>query len=221
MNAQEENKRDHTKDKMQTFETGATRSILNERFDLICPAALRRLALRYALGVVKHGENQWCKGIPISVCLNHLENHLANYKMNGNRSEDNMAAIAWNAFAIMHYEEGCKHHLAPFVEEERRVCDCKDSCVKQNKITLDKDLPIFTMDFVADRDIEKDETLYIHAKATESSTIFNPCYCSHCFNPIQLNEPRYVHKTDSTYLCIPCSKNLDCHNHKYIEKTGD
>jgi hypothetical protein len=129
-------KRDHENEEKVSFSTGAKCSAVAERFDLICPTAMKRLAARYALGSAKYDDYNWCKGIPIHIRLNHLEKHLQEYKLHGNVSDDNMAAIAWNAFAIMHYEEGCKHHLAPFIEKERRICECENECVKQNKISL-------------------------------------------------------------------------------------
>jgi hypothetical protein len=99
----------------QTFESGATSSKLPYRFDLICPRAMQRIAIRYMLGALKHGDMNWCKGIPMHERLNHLEHHLQMHKLYGSKDaegnpEDNLAAIAWNAIALMHYEDGCKHH---------------------------------------------------------------------------------------------------------------
>ena len=111
--------RDHSKDDIKTFDTGAQCSNVPERFDLICPAGLRRLAKRYALGAKKYADYNWCKGIPVAERLNHLINHLISYLESGNESDDNMAAIAWNAFAIMHYEDNCQHHKAPFISVQK------------------------------------------------------------------------------------------------------
>jgi hypothetical protein len=116
--------RNHQQEKKITFSSGATSSVIKERFDLICPTGLRRIAMRYALGAIKHGEMNWCKGIPMKERLNHLEKHLQLYKLHGEfdgegKADDNLAAIAWNAIALMHYEENCKHHESPVWAEKQ------------------------------------------------------------------------------------------------------
>ncbi len=86
-------------------------------FSAICPAGLKRLALRYTLGSKKYSDYNWCKGIPKRERLNHLIHHAQMYKLDKNTKDDNLAAIAWNAFALMHYEDNCKHHEAPWIEK--------------------------------------------------------------------------------------------------------
>lgn len=112
--------RDHSSEEKTTFSSGASCSALKPRFDLICPIGLKRIALRYALGSEKYSDYNWCKGIPPEVRLNHLINHITEYLLYGNTKDDNLAAIAWNAIALMHYEENCKHHEAPWISEERK-----------------------------------------------------------------------------------------------------
>ena len=108
--------RDHTTESRVQFASGATMSELKPRYDLICPTGLRRLAERYALGAKKHGDLNWCLAGDkddkafMRARLNHLIRHVADYLLEGNSHDDNLAAIAWAAFALMHYEEGCKHH---------------------------------------------------------------------------------------------------------------
>ena len=91
---------------LRKFESGATRSSDAdlERYDLMSPFAAQRAAKIYAEGALVHGDRNWEKGIPIEVCLNHLERHLILWKM-GDRSEDHLAKIRVNADFIMHYEE--------------------------------------------------------------------------------------------------------------------
>lgn len=92
-------------DATTTFATGSKRSSLDEvRFDLVSPVGYRRLAARCAMGAKNYGEHNWRKGQPYSAVINHLENHLAQYKA-GDRSEDHLAAIAWGAFAMMEFEQ--------------------------------------------------------------------------------------------------------------------
>lgn len=90
----------------QEFETGAVRDIQKGkgRFDLISPVGLRRLAVRYEEGAIKYGDSNWQKGIKISRCLDSAMRHINQY-LEGDWSEDHLAAVAWNIFACMHYEE--------------------------------------------------------------------------------------------------------------------
>ena len=74
------------------------------RYDLITPYGLRRVALRYHFGAKKYGDKNWEKGVPLSNCLDSLLRHVNQYKM-GDKEEDHMAAAAWWAFAIMHFED--------------------------------------------------------------------------------------------------------------------
>jgi len=89
----------------RSFPTGSVRDVRagKGRFDLIPPASLLRLAKHYENGAVKYGDRNWEKGQPLSSYLDSLLRHGQNY-LAGDRSEDHMAAVAWNAFAIMHTE---------------------------------------------------------------------------------------------------------------------
>ncbi len=91
---------------LRVFQSGATRSkdADSERYDLMSPFAARRAAKIYAEGAKIHGDRNWENGIPVEVCLNHLERHLILWKT-GDRSEDHLAKIRVNADFIMHYEE--------------------------------------------------------------------------------------------------------------------
>lgn len=74
------------------------------RYDLITPIGLERLALWYELGAKKYGDRNWeGGGMPFGHCLDSLFRHAVKY-MAGYTDEDHLAAIAWNAFALMHYE---------------------------------------------------------------------------------------------------------------------
>lgn len=108
--------RDHSTEAKVSTSSGATMSEVKERFDLVCPAGLRRLARRYGLGAAKHGDTNYCIAGDKSdrefmrARLNHLIRHLNDYLQYGNSNDDNLAAIAWAAFTLMHYEERCLHH---------------------------------------------------------------------------------------------------------------
>jgi hypothetical protein len=89
-----------------TFATGAVRSgdAEDERFDLISPVGLRRLAQTCAEGAMKYGDYNWQKGLPASSTVNHALRHI-NLWMMGDNNEDHLAHAAWNLLAIMHFEE--------------------------------------------------------------------------------------------------------------------
>src|ERR1700719_4656443 len=94
-------------DKLVT-KSGATRSNKVPRYDLIPREGLRRVAERYTMGAEKHGENNWRKGVRdpefIQQCKNHLIDHMWLYLQQGNINDDNLAAVAWGAFALMEIE---------------------------------------------------------------------------------------------------------------------
>lgn len=74
-------------------------------FYAIPPNALRRLGQRYEYGHLKYGNTEAFKdGLPISTCIDSIYRHLLAY-IEGDNTEDHMAALAWNAFAVMLYEE--------------------------------------------------------------------------------------------------------------------
>ena len=93
------------------FPSGAIRSgdADRERYDLITPIGLRRLALTYAEGAVKYGDRNWERGLPASVMLNHALRHLVLWT-SGDETEDHLAHAAWNLLGLMHFEE-CRPDL--------------------------------------------------------------------------------------------------------------
>lgn len=88
------------------YGTGAVRDVETGkgRFDLIPYDPLRRLAIHYENGANKYQERNWEKGIPVSRCFSSAIRHLFRW-LAGSRSEDHLAAAAWNIFAIMHFEQ--------------------------------------------------------------------------------------------------------------------
>ncbi|GAB6166172.1 hypothetical protein JCM19992_21720 [Thermostilla marina] len=88
------------------FPSGAVRSTDadGQRWDLITPIGLRRLAETCAEGAAKYGEHNWTKGIPASVMLNHAIRHIYLY-LQGDRGEDHLAHAAWNLLGVCHFEE--------------------------------------------------------------------------------------------------------------------
>lgn len=88
------------------FPSGAVRSKEGEkeRWDLITPIGLRRLAETCAEGAEKYGVGNWQRGIPASNLLNHAIRHIYLY-LEGDDSEDHLAHAAWNILAVCHFEE--------------------------------------------------------------------------------------------------------------------
>lgn len=88
------------------FDTGSRRDVRRGkgRFDLINPIALKRLAQHYENGARKYGDHNWELGQPIMSYLDSAIRHLYTY-IEGNREEDHLAAVMWNAAAAIYTEE--------------------------------------------------------------------------------------------------------------------
>lgn len=91
---------------LKKFETGAVRYSDDgkPRFDLIPPQALERVAMLYARGAKIYGDRNWEKGIPTSRCYASMLRHAFSYGR-GEEDEDHLAAVVWNALAIMQFQE--------------------------------------------------------------------------------------------------------------------
>jgi hypothetical protein len=74
------------------------------RPDLISPFAEERQGHWLRMGAAKYAERNWEKGMPFSRCVASLKRHLMKYQQ-GMRDEDHLAAIMFNAMALIHYEE--------------------------------------------------------------------------------------------------------------------
>ncbi len=109
-----------TKDsgKRQSFETGMVRDIEEgkPRYDLIPVEPLKRLADLYARGAEKYTENNWKKGQPYSRAYASLFRHMIAWR-EGATDEDHLAAVVFNAFALMYYQD-TKPELDDLFEKE-------------------------------------------------------------------------------------------------------
>jgi len=74
------------------------------RYDLIPPIALKRLAQHFENGAVKYGDRNWEKGQPVSSYVDSAIRHLFTF-LEGDGSEDHLAAAAWNALCAIHTEQ--------------------------------------------------------------------------------------------------------------------
>lgn len=90
----------------EEFETGSRRDTQEgkPRFDLIPTGPLTRLAHLYGRGAEKYDDWNWAKGQPLSRVYASMFRHMIAWR-EGDRSEDHLAAVAWNAFALMHFED--------------------------------------------------------------------------------------------------------------------
>lgn len=92
------------------FATVAVRSAdrEGERYDLISPIAMKRLAQTCDEGAKKYGDFNWEKGMAVSGLLNHAISHIYTY-LAGDRSEDHLAHAVWNCMSAIHSAEKWPH----------------------------------------------------------------------------------------------------------------
>jgi hypothetical protein len=74
------------------------------RPDLISPFAEERQGHWLRMGAAKYAERNWENGMPFSRCVASLKRHVMKYQQ-GKHDEDHLAAIMFNAMALIHYEE--------------------------------------------------------------------------------------------------------------------
>lgn len=90
----------------EPFDTGAQRDTRKGkgRFDLLPVYVLERDAGLLERGAAKYGDRNWEMGFPFSRCLDSAIRHIAQY-IQGDRSEDHLAAARFNIGCVMHFEE--------------------------------------------------------------------------------------------------------------------
>lgn len=92
---------------VQAHEGGSFRERVPGRGIYTCMpmCGLRRLAQRYEYGELKYGKAEAYKdGLPVKDSMDSMFRHMVSY-LEGDNSEDHMAAIAWGAMCIMYMEE--------------------------------------------------------------------------------------------------------------------
>ena len=87
------------------FDSGAQRDTGDGklRMSLLPQQELKRVLKRYLDGAEKYGENNWTKGMPMSVYFDSIHRHL-NQWWEGDESEDHAAAVVWNMLCAMYTE---------------------------------------------------------------------------------------------------------------------
>ena len=95
------------KEKNRQFDTGAQRDTGSGkmRMSLVPQEELKRVMKRYLDGAEKYGENNWMKGMPLSVYYDCAHRHLeAWWSDRDGDNEDHAAAVVWNMLCAMYTE---------------------------------------------------------------------------------------------------------------------
>jgi hypothetical protein len=82
------------------------------RPDLISPFAEERQGNWLRMGAEKYAERNWENGMPFSRCVASLRRHAMRFQQ-GLHDEDHLAAIMFNAMALIHYEEMIERGVLP------------------------------------------------------------------------------------------------------------
>jgi len=101
------------------FETGAVRSSAEGRgmYDLVPSVVVDRLAKLLEKGAAVHGLNNYQKGMNIRRCMSSLLRH-AFQVLDGDETEDHLAAVIFNAGAVMFFRDKIKNGERPeFLED--------------------------------------------------------------------------------------------------------
>lgn len=105
--------------KTREFSSGSRRDFAGDkpRMELLPLDLLERVAVWYGLGAEKYGDNNWRKGQPQSAVVGSLLRHISKY-VRGDRSEDHLSAVVWNALCLMNDEE--------YHSDNAQICDMTD-----------------------------------------------------------------------------------------------
>lgn len=89
-----------------TFDTGSVRGDRTGkgRYDLLPREAIHRVAQLYERGATAYGDRNWERGQPFSRVVDSMLRH-AFQAAAGMDDEDHLAAVAWNALALITFEE--------------------------------------------------------------------------------------------------------------------
>jgi len=87
------------------YSSGASRNDIGKiRLDLIPPEALLELGEVFGEGAVRHGDENWKKGMPNAVVINHMLRHLLLY-IKGDRDEPHMGKVMFGCCVLIWNEE--------------------------------------------------------------------------------------------------------------------
>jgi len=116
------------------FATGAVRDASDDKMrpDLFSPFAEERVGNWLMLGARRYVERNWEKGMPFSRCWASLCRHKTKWQQ-GQRDEDHLAAIIFNAMAILHYEEMIRRGVLPEELDDMPVYQPKTDNQKEDR----------------------------------------------------------------------------------------
>ena len=99
--------------KNRKFKSGAHRDddYGKLRMSLLPQEALNRVLKRYLDGAEKYGQNNWTKGMPLSVYYDSAMRHLQAWWRDED-DEDHAAAAVWNIMCAMWTADNADIHLA-------------------------------------------------------------------------------------------------------------
>lgn len=88
------------------FDSGAQRDTGDGKLcmSLVPIKELERVMERYRSGGAKYGDNNWTKGMPLSVYYDSANRHMMQW-WQGDESEDHAAAVVWNMMCAMWTEK--------------------------------------------------------------------------------------------------------------------
>ena len=89
---------------VRIYSSGAARSHITERYDLLPTAGVRRAAEAMGHGAERFGEHNWMKGMPIGHVLNHALAHIFNH-LQGDRTDDHLGHAVANLMMACHFDE--------------------------------------------------------------------------------------------------------------------
>jgi len=91
------------------FDSGAQRDTGDGKLcmSLVPIKELERVMERYRSGGAKYGDNNWTKGMPLSVYYDSANRHMMQW-WQGDESEDHAAAVVWNMMCAMWTENNKK-----------------------------------------------------------------------------------------------------------------
>tara|TARA_R100000687_G_C6374729_1_gene129661 strand:- start:23 stop:412 length:390 start_codon:yes stop_codon:yes gene_type:complete len=83
------------------YKSGASRnSIGKTRLDLIPPEALEELGEVFGEGAISHGDDNWKKGMPNSVVINHMMKHFLAWQR-GDRNELHLGKVMFGCCVLI------------------------------------------------------------------------------------------------------------------------
>lgn len=110
------------------FATGSVRDRgdLKPRPDYISPFALLEVGEHMRKGAVKYGPGNWTLGQPFSEMTASMYRHLLQW-MIGDEDENHLAAIVFNAQALIHFREMIKRGVLPAELDDMRRYEAGDA----------------------------------------------------------------------------------------------